>query len=113
YKNEGMLKIVTLSALDDSVEVKYTGTDQRPFFTDIMGTHQWLANGNILITESRTGRVFEIDKRGAVIWEYFNIVAPHILGAVCGATRLAPKFSRAFFEEKGRACGVRSSPPRG
>lgn len=105
-------RIVMLSAVDDSVEVKFTGTDHQPFFTDIMGKHQWLPNGNILITDARSGRVFEVDERDIIIWEYFNIVEPHVIGLVGDGERLAPQFDRAFFEEKGRACPARSSRPK-
>jgi len=35
-----------------------------------MGTHQRLINGNILITESVAGRVFEATPDGEVVWEY-------------------------------------------
>jgi hypothetical protein len=45
---------------------------QDSFHTEIMGTHQLLANGNRLITESLAGRVFEIDEQGNVVWEYIK-----------------------------------------
>ena len=40
------------------------------FASGIMGTHQRLINGNILITESVAGRVFEATPDGEVVWEY-------------------------------------------
>lgn len=40
------------------------------FYTDIMGSHQVLPNGNLLITESRAGRVFEVTDSGEIVWEY-------------------------------------------
>jgi hypothetical protein len=40
------------------------------FHTPIMGSHQLLANGNRLITESLAGRVLGVDRRGAIVWEY-------------------------------------------
>ncbi|MGH8106401.1 MAG: arylsulfotransferase family protein, partial [Arenimonas sp.] len=97
-------RIVTLSAVDDSIEVRFTGSHHQPFFTRIMGKHQWLPNGNLLITEARRGRVFEVDTRGAIIWEYFNIVENNVLGQIDEGQRLAPQFNRAFFEQKGGAC---------
>ena len=37
-----------------------------------MGSQQALDNGNILITESLRGRIFEITRSGRVVWEYLN-----------------------------------------
>jgi hypothetical protein len=42
------------------------------FYTEIMGTHQALPNGNMLITESCAGRVFEVTENGKVVWEYIK-----------------------------------------
>ena len=40
------------------------------FYTWIMGTHQALENHNLLITESVQGRVFEVNEKGKMVWEY-------------------------------------------
>jgi len=45
------------------------GTGGPTWYTGIMGTHQHLPNGNLLITESMRGRVFEVAPDGAVVWE--------------------------------------------
>ena len=37
-----------------------------------MGNHQYLPNGNILITESRGGRVFEVTPAGKIVWEFVH-----------------------------------------
>lgn len=42
------------------------------FYTDIMGSHQFLPNGNLLIAESRSGRVIEVDPEGNTVWEYID-----------------------------------------
>jgi hypothetical protein len=46
----------------------------KSFFTSDRGGNQQLPNGNILITESDKGRVFEITKEGTTVWEWLN---PH------------------------------------
>jgi hypothetical protein len=61
-------------------------TDQPPvylefedFYTSIGGKHQWLPNGNLLITSPRQGRAFEVNSQGSMVWEYINIVdAKHV-----------------------------------
>jgi len=45
---------------------------QTPFFTDSRGSAQRLPNGDMLITESETGRLFEVDSASRLVWEYWN-----------------------------------------
>jgi hypothetical protein len=42
------------------------------FFSRGAGAQQLLPNGNILVTESTRGRLFEITRDGRVVWEYLN-----------------------------------------
>ncbi len=62
-------RILIVTAPEGTVEVAYEGTAAHPFFTNIMGKSQWLANGNLLITESRRGRAFEVNRKGETVWE--------------------------------------------
>jgi hypothetical protein len=98
-------RIVRLSATTNHLQVLYAGSNTQPFYTDIMGKHQWLPNGNMLITESTKGRAFEIDPQGALVWEYFNLTTKGYLALVDEAQRLPSVFTRAFFEEGRRTCG--------
>jgi len=101
-------RIVILNARDDSERVFFEGSDEVPFFTDIMGKHQWLPNGNLLVTEARWGRVFELSPDAKLVWEYNNILstgsAKGLLGMVIGAFRLPPSMSGTRLEELGKAC---------
>ncbi len=40
------------------------------FYTRIAGAAQRFANGNTLISEDETGRVFEVDRDGNLVWSY-------------------------------------------
>jgi Arylsulfotransferase (ASST) len=97
-------RIVVLSAANDDVQVIYSGSDKQPFYTDIMGKHEWLPNGNILITESTKGRAFEINREGELVWEYFNLIDKGRVASIDEAQRLPSLFTRSFFEEGCRAC---------
>lgn len=99
-------RIVTLSATDGSADIRFAGTREKGFFTDIMGKHQLLANGNILITESRRGRAFEIDRENAVVWEFYNKVSDGLIGVISDAERLPPQFDRTFFETTAARCSA-------
>lgn len=98
-------RVVILSALNNSTKIYYQGSENEPFFTDIMGKHQWLDNGNLLLTESTRGRAFEIDREGDMVWQYVNTTNDEgIVGLLDEAQRLPLVYDRAFFEEQRKTC---------
>jgi len=80
--NHAQSRIVLVSAPDQSVKTYFTGTPEHPFFTPILGRHQWLPNGNLLITDSCSGRAFEIDRHLELVWWYVNYVEEGVVGAI-------------------------------
>ena len=52
-----------------TLELVWSYTNPRFFASNISGA-QRLANGNTLITSGPTGRIFEVTKEGAIVWEY-------------------------------------------
>jgi hypothetical protein len=85
-------RIVKVSPRDNSSIVCFEGRPGQPFFTPIMGKHQWLENGHLLITESMSGRAFEIDGDGNLVWEWINFVDKGIIGIVEQVHRLPAGF---------------------
>ena len=69
-----------------------------------MGKHQWLPNGNLLITESRKGRAFEIDRHGQTVWEYLNVVEEGVVGLIDELQRLPLRYSE-ILESAKSICG--------
>jgi hypothetical protein len=102
-------KIVVLSALTDKLKVAFEGTDKQPFFTGIFGQHQWLPNGNLLITEAYSGRALEVTPKQEVVWEFYNIIGKGMVGFIDEAQRLGAYFSPEFFEKLASACRERKS----
>jgi hypothetical protein len=49
---------------------EYTGLSQEQFFSGHISGAQRLPNGNVLICEGTSGRVFEITPRGETVWEW-------------------------------------------
>jgi hypothetical protein len=92
-------RIIIVSARTGASQTYFEGSRSSPFYTDIMGKHQWLPNGNLLITESRQGRAFEINRRGKVVWEYVNYVDQGIVGLVDEVQRLPSDYARFFRNE--------------
>ena len=83
------------------------------FYSNILSGVQRLENGNTLICEGITGRFFEIDSNGTIVWEYINPVddlGPNEQGQtlennhVFRCTRLPlndPAFSNQILEPQG------------
>ena len=93
-------RITIVSAQDNTNKVYFEGTSEKPFFTNVMGKHQWLPNGNLLITETMSGKGFEIDRQGEVVWQYINYVDKGIVGIVEEVQRLPPDYTELFRSEE-------------
>lgn len=105
HQNLRQSRVTVLSAVDHSKSIYYQGSEDDFFFTEIMGKHQWLPNGNLLLTESTRGRAFEIDHDRQVVWQYFNKTSDEgLVGLLDEAQRLPPAYDRAFFEEQRKRC---------
>ena len=62
--------LIELDPGTGKTRIVYPLEGQQGFYTDILGAHELLANGNRLIVESRAGRVFEVNHQGDIVWEY-------------------------------------------
>ena len=95
-------KIVIVNAQQKTTKIYFQGTPEQPFFTSIMGKHQWLPNGHLLITEPRSGRGFEINQSGEIIWQYVNYLDysvysnDSIVGLVSEFQRLSGAYRNIF-----------------
>lgn len=75
-------RIVVVTAPQTDIDVVFEGVAGKRFYTPVMGKHQWLPNGNILITESIFGRAFEINPQDDIVWQYVNKVGDNIVALV-------------------------------
>lgn len=75
---EGASEVVEFDPFTQEIFWSYGGDAATGFFTEACGRNQRLPNGNTLITESDSGRAFEVTPDKIVIWEYVN---PHRAGA--------------------------------
>jgi len=89
-------RIVQIDARTGESRSVYSGSEEQPFYTHIMGKHQWLDNGNLLISDSVSGRGLEVDQDGNMLWEYVNLVEDGLVGIVEEVTRL-PTGTDAMF----------------
>jgi hypothetical protein len=71
----GGSRIVAVQPHTDSVEVRFPTEHSAPFYTDTMGKWQQLESGNLLLTETKAGRVVEVAPDGRTMWEW--VVQPY------------------------------------
>ena len=93
--------LVLFDPADESWEIVYPQPGKRLFYTDIMGEQQVLPNGNILVTESRRGRVFEITPDGRLVWDF---VLPYD-DTHASLVAIAKRFPVEYFTVTDWSCG--------
>jgi hypothetical protein len=71
FENDKYSRIVKMYFDDYSTKVLYNGR-KNGFYSNIRGKHQVLPNGNILITSSMQGRVFMVNPKGEIVFEFIN-----------------------------------------
>lgn len=98
-REEGVHSRVILErAPDREVSIAFSGSEQEPFFSDVLGKHQWLENGNLLVLEATAGRLLEVDAEGRPVADFVNLVGNGLRSILSEGMRLPPQFDRAFFE---------------
>ena len=65
-------KILEFSLQDQLINWEYKADPPQSFFSHKRGAVDILPNGNLLITESFKGRVFEYSPSGEIVWEFYN-----------------------------------------
>jgi hypothetical protein len=67
----GWSRIVEVDPRTDKIVGEYYGRPKTSFFSGHLGSAQRLPNGNTLICEGASGRIFEVANR-EIVWEYVN-----------------------------------------
>jgi hypothetical protein len=67
-------RVFVVNTKTNEIEWKYESWDQSSFFTHRQGMSQPLPNGNWFITSSNVGHLFEVTKRGEVVWDFVSPV---------------------------------------
>ena len=71
-KGRGYSRILEVDPRRGEVAWEYRADPPGSFFTSNQGASQPLANGNVLITESKRGHAFEVTREGRIVWEFYN-----------------------------------------
>lgn len=101
-------RIVRIDVLEDESSVVFEGSEELPFFTEVMGKQQRLSNGNRLLIESTSGRALEIDSSNKPVWDFINLVEEGMIGIVSEATRLPTYLDEAHFRKLVSKCSNES-----
>jgi len=70
YRNYS--RVIEVDPITGIIEWEYKGSPPEAFHSITRGSAQRLPNGNTLIAESWYGRIFEIDRKKEIVWEYHN-----------------------------------------
>ncbi|MBN2104265.1 aryl-sulfate sulfotransferase [bacterium] len=70
--NRNYSRILEINPVNNEIVWKYKADPPTDFFSDLRGFNQRLSNGNTLICESSTGRVFSVTRDGEIVWEFLN-----------------------------------------
>lgn len=95
----GGSRIIEVDPSTGKTAVRYGGLPQQRLYTDVMGEHQRLG-ANVLIAETRAGRVLEVTEGGEVVWEFINRLDAETVNAVTGAVR----YSNEYFDVNDWSC---------
>jgi hypothetical protein len=68
----GLSRALEIDPVTQAVTWSYGGRPDQSFYTEFCGSVQRLENSNTLIVETDRGRVFEVTRDGAIVWEFFN-----------------------------------------
>lgn len=94
YKgHRGGSRIVAVDPATGEHRVAYASDSRNTFYTAYRGKHQVLDNGNILITETDAGRVFEVTPDGEIVWSFINGYDETQVGWVMKATKYPESFA--------------------
>jgi hypothetical protein len=97
-------RIVEIDAKSGKVETVLSGVGEEPFFSEIMGVHQRLPNGNFLVVPSDEGRVLEFTSDGKLVWRYDNRVQIDLNMRVYMSSVLPERMDRTFFQKLSASC---------
>jgi len=68
--HHGMSKVIEIEPFTQRIVWAYEGNAENDFLSTLCGSNQRLANGDTLVTESLSGRAFEVTPEGDVVWRW-------------------------------------------
>ena len=72
FRPDNSARVLELDPKSGAVTWSYQGDDAHPFHSPLRSSAEALPNGNVLITESDGGRIFEVTRGGEIVWNFIN-----------------------------------------
>jgi hypothetical protein len=72
FRDGNGARVLEVDPATSEVVWSYAGDDAHPLHSPLRSSAEPLSNGNMLITESDGGRVFEVDRNGDIVWNFVN-----------------------------------------
>jgi hypothetical protein len=105
-------RCLEINPASGEVAWSYGGNAAQHMYSEIRGSQQALPNGNVLITDSGTGRILEVSREGTLVWEFVNPARwrkdPNLIACTFSATRLSA--AELPFLESGRDQTAENTP---
>ncbi len=96
---EGYSRVLEVSPETGEIEWEYQADPPTSFWSHLCSSAQRLPNGNTLVCESSSGRIFEITREGGIVWEFTNPF--HESMGRYGLTNLVYKTRRYGYDYEG------------
>ena len=71
-RRRGWSRLIEVEPATGRIVWQYRGKPRKSFSSPVRGGAQLLPNGNVLVTESTRGRVFEVTRDGSIVWQFLN-----------------------------------------
>ncbi len=86
--------VIEVNPKDSSTVWRYVAEPEAQFFSSHISGAERQPNGNTLICEGGTGRIFEVTQRGQIVWEWISPFSSRVgaRNSVFRAHRYAPDF---------------------
>ncbi len=101
----GRSRIASFDPETLEISWSYAGTEDEPFDCPWWGTQMPLENGHVLVSDSRHGRLFEVNRDGELVWDWRSPAIAEFKGETYVANTKAPAVrvdpSRLAFEPQG------------
>lgn len=65
-------RVLEIDPVTKEIGWRYEGTPSNPFFSGTRGTVQSLSDGLVFVGSSNDGRMFQVDREGDIVWEYWT-----------------------------------------
>jgi hypothetical protein len=72
FRDNNSARVLEVDPTSAAITWSYQGDDKHPFHSPLRSSAEVLPNGNVLITESDGGRMFEVTRAGEIVWNFVN-----------------------------------------